>query len=119
MLRAAHQAPSGQPRRHLARKQRYRGRDVGCARIEPRQDEGGQGDERSASGKRVLRARPKPGEKEQEKHRRTTRDVLTGERKARPRPLPVQASPPPIVSHSPSVRAKKEAAPRGGPSLGR
>src|SRR4051794_35580148 len=119
MLRAAHQAPGRQPRRHLARKQRHRGGDVGCPRIEPRQDEGGQGDERSASGKRVLRARPKPGEKEQEKHRRTMRDVLTGEKKARSSALSVQASPPPIVNHSPSVRAKKEAAPRGGPSLGR
>src|SRR3954467_13818502 len=71
---------------------RHRGRDVGCARIEPRQDEGGQGDERSASGKRVLRARPKPGENEQEKHRRTMRDVLPGEKKARSSALSGQAS---------------------------
>src|SRR3954454_2984741 len=112
MLRAAHQAPSGQPR-HLARKQRHRGRDVGCAWIEPRQDEGGQGDERSASGKRVLRARPKPGEKEQEKHRRTMRDVLTGEKKARSSALLVQASPPPIVTHSPVVSEPKKRPPRG------
>src|SRR4051812_25300361 len=120
MLPPAHQAPSRQPRRHLARKQRHRGRDVGCTRIEPRQDEGRQGDERSASGKRVLRARPKPGQKEQEKHRRTMRDVLPGEKKARSSALSVQASPPPIVNHAPVVsEPKKRAAPEGGPSLGR
>src|SRR3954453_7799059 len=105
--RTSHQAPSPQPRRHLARKQRHRGRNVGCARIEPRQDEGRQGDERSASGKRVLRARPKPGDKEQEKHRRTMRDVLTGEKKAGSSALSVQASPPPIVNHSPSCPSQK------------
>src|SRR3954471_15260184 len=113
MLRAAHQTPGRQPRRHLARKQRHRGRDVGCARIEPRQDEGRQGDERSASGKRVLRARPKPGEKEQEKQRRTMRDVLTGEKKARSSALSVQASPPPIVNHAPVVSEQKKRPPRG------
>src|SRR3954453_5119733 len=119
MLRAAHQTPSRQPRRHLARKQRHRGRDVGCTRIEPRQDEGGQGDERSASGKRVLRARPKPGDKEQEKQRRTMRDVLTGEKKARSSALSVQASPPSVVNHAPVVsEPKKRASPEGGPSLG-
>src|SRR3954469_21283058 len=120
MLRATHQAPSRQPRRHLARKQRHRGGDVGCPRIEPRQDEGRQGEERSAPGKRVLRAGPKPGEKEQEKHRRTMCDVLTGKKKARSSALSVQASPPSIVNHAPVVsEPKKEAAPKGGPSLGR
>src|SRR4051794_3194469 len=112
MLRAAHQAPSRQPRRHLARKQRHRGRDVGCTRIEPRQDEGGQGDERSASGKRVLRARTKPGEKEQEKHRRTMRDVPTGKKKAGSSALSVQASPPPIVNHAPVVSEPKKRPPQ-------
>src|SRR3954453_5840539 len=115
MLRGAHQAPGRQPRRHLARKQRHRGRDVGCPRIEPRQDEGRQGDERSASGKRVLRARPKPGEKEQEKHRRTMRDVLTGEKKARSFTLSVQASPPSIANHSPSCPSQKRGRPEGRP----
>src|SRR3954452_19895195 len=115
MLRAAHQTPSRQPRRHLARKQRHRGRDVGCAWIEPHQDEGGQGDERSASGKRVLRAGPKPGEKEQEKHRRTMRDVLTGEKKARSSALSVQASPPPTVNHSPSCPSSCPSQKRGRP----
>src|SRR3954454_23799290 len=47
----------------------------------------GQGDEPSAAGKRILRARPNPGEKELE-HRRTMRDVRPAEAQPRMSPTP-------------------------------
>src|SRR4051794_8346607 len=85
-LRAADQGAARQPCCHLAGEQRHRGGDIRGTSIEPGQDERRQGDKRSASGKRILRACPKPGEKEQE-HRRTMRDGRTGEKARRWDPL--------------------------------